>query len=74
MSATFTAADDDWKGEHLIRRRPTEQDRAKTNRSVISSITSEARRRKGIPAPGAAQHGKFAASVFYNLYKMNDIE
>lgn len=50
---------DDWKGEHLIRARPTLAQRKSEVRRLVSSIAHENRRAKGIVHPAAKAHGQF---------------
>lgn len=45
---------DDWKGEHLIRRRPSADD----SRRIAMEIAHARRRALGIPVPGREAHNR----------------
>ena len=54
---------DDWKGEHLIKAKPTLRERhAETNR-VINTIYHAKRRAKGAPAAGAKKHSGLMRAI-----------
>lgn len=60
---------DDWKGEALIRARPSDEDRGVEGRRIISMAWHKKRRKAGYATPAAAAHTKFARAVFYDLHK-----
>lgn len=61
-------ADDDWKGEHLIRgRRTTGVERMIESRAAGWAVWNATRKKKGQPHPGAKAHAAFAKRVFRDL-------
>lgn len=59
----------DWKGEHFIRAKPTEEDRGLEGRRIISMTWHKKRRKAGAPTPAAAGHSRFTRSIFGDLAK-----
>lgn len=60
---------DDWKGEHLIRAKPSTEDRAQENRRIVSMTWHKKRRKAGFATPAAVAHSRFAKTVYYDLHK-----
>ena len=58
---------DDWRGEYLIRRRPTATERKIAGCSAMASTLAEMNRRKGIKPRSAADHDRFVRGVFKDL-------
>ena len=58
---------EDWRGEHLIRRRPTAAERKKAGCSAMASTIADMNRRKGIKPQSAADHDRFVRGVFKEL-------
>lgn len=51
--------DESWKGEHLIRKSITKKESKSEVRRLVSTITHQNRRAKGIPHPSGKAHGQF---------------
>jgi hypothetical protein len=43
---------DDWKGEELIRKKPSRAQKDAENRRIVTSVYHDNRRKAGIPVPG----------------------
>lgn len=61
--------EENWKGEHLIRRSVTQQERKSEVRRLVSSIAHSNRRAKGIQHPAAKAHGQFILSALIDSAK-----
>lgn len=59
-------ANQDWKGEHLIKGITSDKDRQSETRSVVARMWHNKRRAAGAPAPGSANHSRFVKAVIYN--------
>ena len=57
------AENEDWKGEHLIRKSVTPQESKSEVRRLVSTIAHQNRRAKGIQHPAAKAHGQFILSA-----------
>lgn len=51
--------DEDWTGEHLIRKSVTKTQSKSEVRRLVSTIAHQNRRAKGIPHPAGKAHGQF---------------
>lgn len=57
------AENEDWRGEHLIRRSITKEESKSEVRRLVSTIAHNNRRAKGIQHPAAKAHGQFILSA-----------
>lgn len=62
--------DDSWKGEHLIRAKPT--CRISETRSLVSRFGHKARRERGEAAPASAAHSRFVVGAVFKRNKAKD--
>ena len=61
---------DDWKGEHFIRAKPTTEDRTVEGRRVVCVTWHKKRRKAGEPVPAAAAaHSRVTRRIFHELSK-----
>ncbi len=60
---------DDWKGEHFVRAKPSAEDRTLDGRRVVSMTWHKKRRKAGVATPAAAGHSRFTRRVFGDLAK-----
>lgn len=65
---------DDWKGEHFIRRRPTDAQRRSASCSAISSTIAEINRRKGLKPANAKQHGRIVSRALGQMHQVLRLE
>jgi hypothetical protein len=61
--------ENDWKGEHLIRRSITKEESKSEVRRLVSSIAHQNRRAAGIPVPAAKTHSGFMRAALADLRK-----
>lgn len=61
--------DDDWRGEHLIRKSVTKQERKNEVRRLVTTIAHQNRRAMGIQNPAAKAHGQFILSALMDTRK-----
>jgi hypothetical protein len=61
--------DEDWKGEHLIRKSISKAESKSEVRRLVSTIAHNNRRAKGIQNPAAKAHGRFILSALIDLTK-----
>ena len=57
------AENEDWRGEHLIRRSITKEESKSEVRRLVSTIAHQNRRAAGIQHPAAKAHGQFILSA-----------
>lgn len=61
--------EEDWKGEHLIRKSITKQESKSEVRRLVSTIAHNNRRAKGIQHPAAKAHGQFILAALTDSRK-----
>lgn len=57
--------DDDWKGEGLIKAKPTDKQRAAEYRKLNSKIYHMNRKAQGAPLPGAKSHNRLVRAAIF---------
>lgn len=65
------AEDEDWRGEHLIRKSITKEESKSEVRRLVSTIAHQNRRAAGIQHPAAKAHGQFILSALIDSRKRN---
>jgi hypothetical protein len=63
------AKNEDWRGEHLIRKSITKKESKSEVRRLVSSIAHQNRRAKGIQHPAAKAHGQFILTALIDTRK-----
>lgn len=61
--------EDAWKGEHLIRAKPSQKDRKRSDSEVAMKLWHKKRQEQGAPAPGARRHDTFMRALHVSLKK-----
>lgn len=63
------AENEDWRGQHLIRKSITEKESKSEVRRLVSTIAHNNRRAKGIKHPAAKAHGQFILAALTDMRK-----